>query len=281
MHIATSVSQIRTYATGQRTGNKSIAFVPTMGALHEGHLSLVRQAKKLADIVIVSIYVNPKQFAAHEDLDRYPDRLEQDKILLDALDVDALYLPDHQEMYPEGFQTSIHLSDITNGLCSTTRPHFFDGVAIVVTKLLLQILPDQAIFGEKDFQQFKVIQRLVADLNIPTEIISGPIIREMDGLAMSSRNAYLSTQERRIAPNLYQALQSAKQYWHKHKQVEPLLQWLHEQLRLSGFDDVEYIEIRDQITLDPIAHYQSENARLLVAVRLQTCRLIDNIRLDI
>ncbi len=177
-----------------------------MGALHEGHLSLVEQARKKADKIIVSIFVNPTQFGKNEDLSKYPRTEKQDKEKLEGLGVDLIFAPDAGQIYPEGFSTSINVSGITASLCGQSRPTHFSGVATVVTKLLLQTLPDIAIFGEKDFQQLLLIKRVVADLNIPVKIAGGAIVREADGLAMSSRNAYLSEKHRKLAPLIFKTL---------------------------------------------------------------------------
>ena len=282
MKLLDSIADIRSYVAGLRKTGKKIAFVPTMGALHEGHLSLVKKAQSKADHIIASIFVNPKQFDEGEDYDRYPNRMQSDKEKLTALGADALYLPSAKEIYPKPFLTELHVRQVTEGLCSNTRPHFFNGVAIVVTKLLMQVLPDIAVFGEKDYQQLLMVKQLVQDLNIPTEIISGEIIREADGLAMSSRNAYLSPEERAIAPHLFRIMNQTKQQLQNGQaDVASAVQQAQAELLQAGFQSVDYYEVRNGVTLEPIQSYQKgKSARLIAAVCLESCRLIDNISLD-
>ncbi|MCH2037425.1 MAG: pantoate--beta-alanine ligase [Rickettsiales bacterium] len=280
MQILNSINSIRQFVSQQRQSSQTIAFVPTMGALHEGHLSLIDKAKEVADCVVVSIFVNPKQFGQGEDYDTYPNMIEADQEKLKAKHVDVLYIPNHAEMYPQQFLTHIHVDDITQGLCSLTRPHFFDGVAIVVTKLLMQVLPDVAVFGEKDYQQLLMVQRLVEDLNIPTQIIGGAVMREADGLAMSSRNMYLSEEERAIAPSLFRIMNETKQKVLEQKTILEPLSWGKDALMEAGFMSVDYYDIRDAVTLKPISDYQANNLRLIAAVHMKSCRLIDNISLS-
>jgi pantoate--beta-alanine ligase len=205
--VARTLPALRRAITGFRSAHESVALVPTMGALHAGHLALVRRAGRLSNRVVVSIFVNPAQFAPHEDLASYPRRLRQDMTALGHLRVDLVWAPTVEVMYPEGFATHVNPQGAASvGLEDKFRPHFFSGVATVVTKLFTQCTPDVAIFGEKDYQQLQVITQLSRDLNLPVRIVGAPIMREKDGLAMSSRNAYLSPEERRIAPTLYRVL---------------------------------------------------------------------------
>jgi len=201
-----TVTDLRQSLAPWRKAGERIALVPTMGALHDGHLSLVALAKSNADRVVASIFVNPTQFGPREDFNRYPRDEAGDLLKLDAAGANLVFVPETAEMYPHGFSTNVGVSDLTEDLCGASRPNHFDGVATVVTKLLLQCAPDLALFGEKDYQQLLMIKRLVRDLDIPVEILGGPIVREKDGLALSSRNAYLSPSERKTAPLLYQTI---------------------------------------------------------------------------
>jgi pantoate--beta-alanine ligase len=260
-----------------RAAKARIGLVPTMGALHAGHLSLIAQARESAEKVIVSIFVNPTQFGPDEDFDQYPRHETRDIAKLTAMNVDAIYLPKVNSMYPEGFATSVHVTGISEGLCGAHRRSHFDGVATVVTKLLLQAMPDIAIFGEKDYQQLQVIKRVVADLNIPIKILSGATMREDDGLALSSRNQYLSADERKIAPLLQAMLQeTAIKIQAEPLQVAALLQAGREKLIVSGFEFVDYMELCDAGNLQPLQIW-NQPARLLAAAYLGKTRLIDNI----
>ncbi len=257
-----------------------LAFVPTMGALHEGHLSLVRLASKKADRVLVSIFVNPKQFAEGEDLGTYPRSLESDKEKLGRLTCHGIYAPDVSTMYGDNFSTSIHVGMVSEGLCGTSRPHFFGGVATVVAKLLNQIRPDIAVFGEKDYQQLLVIRRMVKDLDMGVAIIGGPIIREPDGLAMSSRNAYLSRHQRKIAPQFNHILREMAKRLRHGDMIAATLETGHRQLIEAGFDKIDYLELRSEENLapieDPLDPVKTGQARLFGAVLLGRTRLIDN-----
>lgn len=275
MHIIRTPQDLRTILASLRHKGK-VAFVPTMGALHEGHLSLITQAKQVAQLVVASIFVNPKQFGAGEDLASYPRPEMEDLKKLEASGVDVAYLPSAEAMYQPGASTHISVDGVSAGLCGAKRPGHFDGVALVVTKLLLQVLPDIAIFGEKDYQQLQVIKRLVRDLDIPVEILSGAIFREADGLAMSSRNLYLNQEERQLAPVLYQTLLAIKAGLVAGKMLEEMVADASDDLRAKGFTKVDYIELRDAETLEVVAT-ASHPARLLIAAYLGKCRLIDNI----
>ena len=259
----------------RRQGQK-IALVPTMGGLHDGHLSLVRLAKQHANRVIVSLFVNPTQFAPHEDFDSYPRNEERDWHKLGTVHADAMYAPDVDEIYPEDFATRVEVAGVAQTLEGISRPHFFSGVTTVVAKLFLQTLPDMAVFGEKDYQQLLVIKKLVRDLNFPIAIIPAPIMREADGLAMSSRNVYLNTQERVAAPHLYAVLQDMAKDLSAGREIEETVQKGFGRLEKQGFR-VDYLEVRDAETLTPVEHPLENPARLLAAVYLGQVRLIDNV----
>lgn len=258
-----------------------LALVPTMGALHDGHLTLVREASKRAAHVAVSIFVNPRQFGAGEDLDSYPRRLERDCELLAAEGVSLVWAPSVDEMYPAGYATNISVSGVSEGLCGGSRPGHFDGVATVVCKLFQQVLPDLALFGEKDWQQLAVIRRMARDLDLTrpyaADIIGIPTVREADGLAMSSRNAYLTAPERSRAAALPASMQEARNRIEAGETAEPALAWLRQALLEAGFASVDYAELRDPDTLAPLEAPGANGARLLVAARIGAARLIDNI----
>ena len=273
-----TVMALREAVHSWRMADETVALVPTMGALHAGHLALVAAARTQALRVIVSIFVNPTQFGPSEDFGRYPRLLENDMELLREAGVDAAWLPTVEEMYPHGFGTVVHVAGPSAGLDGDFRPGHFDGVATVVSKLLLQVEPDVALFGQKDYQQLAVIQRMVADLNIDTRIIGVPTVREEDGLALSSRNAYLSAQERAIAPQLHVVLQVAANELLNDNDVATTLKKAIASLLHIGFRSVDYLELRGP-GLEPM-HEFSAPARLLVAAHLGTTRLIDNIPVE-
>ena len=259
-----------------RRAGERVALVPTMGALHAGHLALVSAARAQANRVLVSIFVNPAQFAPNEDFAAYPRDEAGDLAKLANAGVDAVFAPEAAEMYPPSFATTVTVGGPSAGLETAFRPHFFTGVATVVAKLLLAALPDAAIFGEKDYQQLLVVWRMVADLGIPVEIIGAPTVREADGLALSSRNAFLSPEERRVAPELHQALEAAAAAIRRGVPTVLALAEAEEHLVQHGFL-VDYFELRDAETLAPVTDRGSEPLRLLAAVRLGRTRLIDNI----
>jgi pantoate--beta-alanine ligase len=258
-----------------RDAGETIALVPTMGALHEGHLTLVRQARKRARRVIVSIFVNPAQFAPNEDFASYPRSLTTDLAMLEG--VDAVWAPAVETMYPAGFATQIvPQGPAKAGLEDTFRPHFFRGVATVVAKLLIQCTPDVALFGEKDFQQLKVITRLARDLDLPVKIVGVPIVRERDGLAMSSRNAYLSTAERATAPTLYRVLKECAARIAAGEQIARVLDEGGRAIEQAGFA-LDYLELRYAESLAKVESADEGPLRLLAAAKLSRTRLIDNV----
>ena len=277
MSVATArtVTDLRDRLAPWRKAGDRIALVPTMGALHQGHLSLVTLAKSKAERVVASIFVNPLQFGPREDFHRYPRDEAGDLLKLESAGADLVFAPDKAEMYPQGFSTRVSLGDLTEDLCGAARTNHFDGVATVVTKLLLQCAPDLAVFGEKDYQQLLVIKRLVGDLDIPVEIIGGPIVREEDGLALSSRNAYLSPAERATAPLLYQTVSAVAADLTKGRSADDAAHAGRFKLEAAGFR-VDYVAVRDPETQKPLSG-PVKQARVLAAVHLGRTRLIDNV----
>jgi pantoate--beta-alanine ligase len=275
--IVRTQSSLRKAVTALRKTRKSIALVPTMGALHDGHFSLVQQARKRADAVAVSIFVNPKQFAPTEDFGSYPRNFERDVAALTKLGVDLIWAPTEGAMYPEGFSTAITPGGpATAGLEDKFRPHFFGGVATVVAKLFLQVTPDLAMFGQKDYQQLKVVTRMAKDLDLPLKVVGCPTMREKDGLALSSRNVYLSTEERQTAPVLYRVLKASAARIKAGEPVDAVLADGRAAIESAGFS-LDYLEARHAETLDKIASLAEGPIRLLVAARLGRTRLIDNL----
>ncbi|KXZ67081.1 pantoate--beta-alanine ligase [Acinetobacter venetianus] len=278
MKTETTIQGLTASLAPARNTKKMIGFVPTMGNLHEGHLTLVRAAKKICDIVVVSIFVNPIQFGAGEDFDSYPRTLEQDSRLLADVGCDIIFAPSVEQMY--GSQprlTNISVGQITDDLCGKSRPGHFDGVAVVVTKLFNIVQPDYAFFGQKDYQQLAVIRQFVQDLNIPLEVIGVPIVRAEDGLALSSRNGYLSVEQREIAPTIYRLLKQAEQSLQEGKALSEVLANISAQLTQAGFV-VDYVEAR-QPNLQPVEQFD-RNLVLFVAAKLGSTRLIDNLEVD-
>ena len=260
-----------------RSRKATIALVPTMGALHEGHVSLVRQAKRRAKRVIVSIFVNPTQFAPTEDFGSYPRTWKSDVAKLAAEEVDAIWHPDVKTMYPDGFATRIvPEGPATAGLEDRFRPHFFGGVATVVGKLFTQCRPDIAIFGEKDFQQLRVVAQMARDLDLGVRVIGSKTVRERDGLAMSSRNVYLSAEERRVAPELFRAMKETAARMRAGTELAAALAAGTGIIRQAGFS-LDYMEVRHAETLAPITSIEDGPLRILVAAKLGTTRLIDNL----
>jgi pantoate--beta-alanine ligase len=273
--VTSTISALRSQLSRWRADGARIGLVPTMGALHEGHLSLVHATGKRADKVVVSIFVNPTQFAPHEDFDTYPRALEDDCAKLAEAGADLIFTPDAAQMYPPGFATSVSVGGPALGLETGFRQHFFGGVATIVAKLLIAVLPDFAMFGEKDYQQLLVIERLTVDLGLPVEIAGGPIVREADGLAMSSRNAYLSAAERQVAGQLNLILRAAISRLRKGDAIADVEAAAEAALKEAGFDTVDYVAVRDAETLETLKEL-SRPARILAAAKIGATRLIDN-----
>ncbi|MCZ8135644.1 MAG: pantoate--beta-alanine ligase [Porphyrobacter sp.] len=285
MQIATTRDVLRNAVTALRQQEAGqIALVPTMGALHEGHLTLVRRARAEADHVIASIFVNPKQFGPNEDLDAYPRQLAADAAMLEAEGVALLWAPTVEEMYPAGFVTNISVAGVSEGLCGAARPGHFDGVATVVCKLFNQVQPDMAFFGEKDFQQLAVIRAMARDLDLSlphvSNIIGVPTVREADGLAMSSRNRYLSPEQREQAAALPRAMRAAIAAIEGDAKVAGALAELEAAIIAAGFSSVDYAVLADSTSLAPLAVLGDAPARLLVAARIGGTRLIDNMAVN-
>lgn len=270
-------TQLQQMLHAWRVKRQTIALVPTMGALHAGHLQLVREAKKHAQAVVVSIFVNPAQFGPNEDYEKYPRTLEHDIEILGEEGVDVVWAPSINEMYPENFATMVHVGGPALGLDDDFRPGHFDGVATVVTKLFHQIQPDVALFGEKDYQQLCVINRLVTDMNIEIEIIGVPTVREKDGLALSSRNQYLNAAERKSAPELHRALLTAGEAIASGTDITKAIDEAKKRILKAGFNKIDYLELCEEESLVPLLQY-GVPARLLVAAHLGNTRLIDNVR---
>jgi pantoate--beta-alanine ligase len=270
-------AEISAVIGGFRAKGERVALVPTMGALHEGHVALVHLAHKHADRVVVSIFVNPTQFAPNEDFDRYPRTLGADIEGLGPAKVDLVYAPSVEEMYPDGFATRV-LPDggPAAGLESDARPHFFSGVATVVTKLFTQVKPDIAVFGEKDWQQLQVVKRMTRDLDLGVEIVPAPTVREADGLALSSRNRYLSPKDRKAAPALHRVLSESAVLISRGAPIGNVMTTARHEIENAGFT-VDYVEARHAETLAPISDTHHGPIRLLVAARIGGTRLIDNV----
>lgn len=271
-----TVSQLRKAVSAYRAAGEKVTLVPTMGALHDGHLALVKYARKKASRVVVSIFVNPKQFAPHEDFSSYPRTLEADLAKLHSVGADGAYTPPPDEMYGVDFSSEIHIGGPAIGLESITRPHFFAGVATVVCKLLNQAQADYAVFGEKDYQQLLVVRQMVRDLDIPTQILGAPIVREKDGLALSSRNVYLSAEERKRAVGLYKALQASAELIVAAKPLEEALAVGRRVLELHDMQ-LDYLVAADANTLKTAVSSAVRPLRLLGAAKLGRVRLIDNL----
>lgn len=278
MKIIKKPEGVLSWSTDMHTSGASVALVPTMGCLHAGHLSLIDIAKKTADKVIVSIFINPIQFGPNEDLEAYPRQFEQDCSLAKEHGAHAIFAPVDTDMYDSSFQTSISVNKLSSGLCGADRPGHFDGVATVVTKLFNIVRPDTAVFGEKDFQQLCIIKQLVADLNIPVKIVSGPIVREADGLAMSSRNKYLQGKDRQAALSLSSAIIRVKQLVETGKgliSTDPILQEV-KAIILKAGAELEYAEIVHKKTLCPQPQVNKDSVIMLAAKIGGRVRLIDN-----
>lgn len=274
--IIQTVAALRAEVAELRASGRPVGLVPTMGALHAGHFALGRIARDRGAAVVYSIFVNPAQFAPHEDFDRYPRKVRDDAEALQAAGVcDVIYAPDRTQIYPKGFATAVNVGGPSAGLETDFRPHFFSGVAIVVAKLLLQASPDFAVFGEKDYQQLQVIKRMVADLDIPVEIVPGPTQREPDGLALSSRNAYLDSAQREVAGKLNLVLKDVIARVRAGDSIDHAAAFGFAELLAAGFDSIDYLEIRDAETLAP-AHDRARPLRVLAAAKIGATRLIDN-----
>ena len=273
--VLRTISELRLYVSEKRTSGLKIALIPTMGALHEGHLSLMRQAQQESQVTIATIFVNPKQFAPNEDLDAYPRTWDEDLDKLSAIGVDAVFYPSKAQMYPDGFATEVQIKGVSEPLEGEFRPHFFCGVATIVCKLLLQSLPDVAFFGEKDYQQLLVLKKMCADLDIPVEIKGVPTVRDENGLALSSRNAYLSKEEYESAVMINKTLYEMAKKIKAGAAFNETELWGHDSLRKAGFEKIDYLKICDSETL--LAPDKNSSLRILVAAWMGKARLIDNI----
>ena len=281
MEIINRKQRMSSLARKLRRENKTVGFVPTMGALHEGHLSLVREARQMCDIVIVSIFVNPTQFTANEDYEKYPRDLTTDAALLTEYHVDYIFAPSAEEIYPEGFSTFVEVENLSETLEGVVRPGHFRGVATVVTILFNTIRPDYAFFGQKDAQQTVIVKRLTKDLGYETEIVVLPIVREESGLALSSRNAYLNEEERRAAPIIYQSLRAAKiAFKEGERNAGRLAQIAEEKISTEPLAQIDYVAVVDAETLVPVERVDEKQVLIAVAVRFGKTRLIDNVILN-
>ncbi len=281
MDVIRSITEMSAIARKWRSEGFVIGLVPTMGYFHQGHLALMKAARKLADRVVVSLFVNPTQFGQNEDLDKYPRNFKRDKSLAEGQGVDSLFVPTPEEMYPSGYQTWVDVTELTKGLCGASRPGHFRGVTTVVSKLFHIVQPDIAVFGQKDFQQLQVIRRMVQDLDIPVEIVAHPIVREPDGLAMSSRNAYLSQDERQRAICLYQSLKKAQDMVEAGcRDAEEIKRAVESTINAYSGTHIDYIFLGDPETLEEVAFLKGKSL-LALAVYVGNTRLIDNILLDL
>lgn len=282
MNTVNSISDLRQQVATARQAGQRIALVPTMGNLHDGHISLVETALRHADFVVVSLFVNPLQFGVNEDLDSYPRTLADDQQKLQAAGCRLLFTPSEQLMYPQGMQehSLVRVPKVSEGLCGSSRPGHFDGVSTVVTKLFNMVQPDVAVFGEKDFQQLAVIRKMVDELNMPIQIIGAPIVRDTDGLALSSRNGYLDAAQRQTAPALYRSLQQAvTEIKQGRRDFAAILQATASQLQAAGLQP-DYIDLRQARDLGP-ARADSSELVILAAAFLGSTRLIDNIAFSV
>lgn len=277
MKIVKTIQELTSLLQEYRKQEQKIGFVPTMGYLHEGHMSLVAHAKSLASVVVMSIFVNPTQFGPGEDFEKYPRNMERDSELAEARGVDVLFVPEVEDIYPNQPKTTVSVSDVTSRLCGASRPGHFDGVATVVCKLFNIVQPHFAFFGMKDAQQVAVIQQMVQDLNIPVEIVPCPIVREKDGLALSSRNVYLNEEERRQALVLSQALEKAEQEFIDHSSPAEIREKITALIQSKPLATIDYVEILSYPSLEPINVFdQSSSFIVALAVKFGKTRLIDN-----
>jgi len=279
MRIVRSIPELRVALKAVRDSGQSIGFVPTMGFLHEGHASLIRQSTARCDTTVVSVFINPTQFGPGEDLARYPRDLERDQNLCLRLGVGTLFMPEPAEIYPTGFATSIEVGPMGDALCGQFRPGHFRGVATIVTKLFNLVQPDLAFFGQKDLQQTSIIRRVVKDLNLPVDILVAPTVREADGLALSSRNAYLSPKARQLALGISRGLFAAERRFQEGERDAGILAAMTRQ-ELRGMDAIQYCEVVDPLTMDILSGAVGRPAALCVAVVLDGTRLIDNVLLS-
>jgi pantoate--beta-alanine ligase len=279
MEVITTIHAFNVQIAKAKSEGKTIGFVPTMGALHEGHLELMRQAKRENDLLAVSIFVNPIQFNNKEDLKKYPRTLVQDSVLLEQVGCDLLFAPDENEMYPDSVNDHYEFGKLAEVMEGASRPGHFNGVAIVVRKLLEVVEPDKAYFGEKDFQQLAIIQQLVNILSLPVEIVPCQIVREKDGLAMSSRNMRLTENERFAAPFIYQTLTKAVKL-NTVLSPEELKKWISDKFKSHPEFKIDYVEVADDQLLQPVMHWNdTKGVRIFIAVFLGNVRLIDNMRI--
>jgi len=280
IRVIEQVRAMQAWADKVRREGKRIGLVPTMGCLHEGHLSLIRLARKRTDVVVVSIFVNPTQFGPTEDFEKYPRTFDRDRELVEQAGGEIIFAPGVEEMYPPGFDTSVTVARLTKGLCGASRPGHFRGVTTVVTKLLCAAKPHVAVFGQKDFQQAAVIRRMVRDLNLDVEIVTAPIVREADGLAMSSRNAYLSPKERRDARVLFQSLEKAeKMVRDGEREASEIIAAMKTEIEAKPAARIDYVAVVDAETLEPVTHLKGR-ALVALAVWIGKTRLIDNVVLE-
>jgi pantoate--beta-alanine ligase len=275
LQIVQRLSELKDHLRLFRQNGETVALVPTMGALHAGHMTLIAEAKRKADRVVASIFVNPRQFGPSEDFASYPRSAEEDLRQLRDGRCDLLWMPGVSEIYPDGYATTVSVAGLGDSLCGKSRPGHFDGVTTIVAKLFNQVRPDMALFGEKDWQQLAIIRRMAIDLNMGVDVIGVPTVREADGLALSSRNAYLSTEERKIAATLPAAIKSAVAVLEAGGAVAPALAAVHDQLMVAGFSLPDYVALAGAEDLKPM-RVVDRPARLFVAARLGKARLIDN-----
>lgn len=278
MEVLRTIAELRQHTSRWHVEGQTIGLVPTMGALHDGHLSLIKIAQQKCNRVIATIFVNPRQFLPDEDFEEYPRDEDRDIKKLVEMGVDLLFAPNASEMYQPDASTTVVISKLTDCLCATSRPGFFDGVGTVVTKLLIQALPDIAIFGEKDYQQLLIIKRLARDLDIPAQIIGAPTIREADGLAVSSRNVYLSQNNRETASNVFKILKKTATTIALGNDILVACEEARSELIFAGFSRIDYFEARHSKTLELIEKFET-SGRLFAAVWLGSTRLIDNLEI--
>ena len=279
--LVRTVEEMKALSRRWREEGKTIGFVPTMGYLHEGHLSLVRRAREENDRVVVSIFVNPTQFGPNEDYNRYPRDLDRDMKLLEPIGVDAVFYPSVEEMYPEGYRTYVEVVGITDKLCGASRPGHFRGVCTVCTKLFNIVMPHRAYFGKKDFQQYVVIKNMVRDLNMDIEIVPMPIVREPDGLAMSSRNTYLSPEERQAATCLYRSLKRAVELFESgERDASKIREEVVRIIEAEPLARIDYVEVVDPETFEPVERVE-KGTLVALAVFVGPARLIDNVQLGV